>query len=560
MFKSTFKFLCLFIFIISWCQDKPITIQDSLDNKTYEDLNTLSIQAFDNSDDTLFRIYRNYHLKKAKLEKNGLETARAYHSFISWEDLNNDIAYCDSMIAATKSSTNKSYPTNGYLLKGHLYYMDNDYSKALENFITANDLAIEKKFKPLQIEAIQGIAAIKNVWGLHEEALEIYEQNYNDIISTPDYIINHYDDYMILANNLSLSFIRNQKPISALVITEKGMKVARMTKDSINYHDLGKIHATANFYAKHYPKALDSLLKFSKEELDFHLADSYYMIAKIYEYQGNDFKTIDYFKKIDSIHHIINEPFPELEDVYHKLYKYARGKDDKDLQLYYIDQLIAIDSTLDLDYADIGDKMRSEYDLPMLKEEKQILKNKLNNKQKVLIVTLVAILVLCCFVIYYYLRQNIYKRRLQELMKIDTIKNVTSEVRTPNVGSLGISEMTVKDILGKLEVFEQTKAYTITLHTLAKDFNTNSSYLSAVVNQVKQMNFANYLKDLRIVYAINSIKKDKRYLKYSIEGLAQEFGFSRAESFSKAFKDKTGVQTSLFLKELRKNLVGSRNL
>jgi YesN/AraC family two-component response regulator len=110
--------------------------------------------------------------------------------------------------------------------------------------------------------------------------------------------------------------------------------------------------------------------------------------------------------------------------------------------------------------------------------------------------------------------------------------------------------------LQKLEVFEQEKLYMdsdIKLHSLAKICNTNATYLSQVINLYKEMNVSTYLKNLRMTNAIKTIKKDRRYLKYSIEGLAKEFGFITAESFSKAFEEITGHKTSKFLNSLRNN-------
>src|SRR5690606_37131425 len=171
-------------------------------------------------------IYRNYHLKKAKAEQNNLEIARAFYSFISWNDLDNDIRYCDSIINITINSKHEAYPTQGYLLKAKLYYYNSDFNKALDYYIIASKWADKNQFKPLQIEVELGVAAIKNVWGQHNDALNIYRKNYSDIIDAPNYLETNYDDYMLLATNLSLSYIRNNKPDSALVITKTAIKEA----------------------------------------------------------------------------------------------------------------------------------------------------------------------------------------------------------------------------------------------------------------------------------------------------------------------------------------------
>lgn len=543
--------LFLLVALTIQCQNKS----DSLQTKTYKELNDLTVKATDNSDSIRLNTYRNYHLKKAKTEQNNIEIARAYYSFISWENLATDLKYCDSIISITENSKHEAYPTQGYLVKAQLYYYSSDFNKALDNYIIASEWANKKKFKPLQIEVELGIAAIKNIWGLHKDALDIYRKNYTGIINTPNYSETYYDDYMPLATNLSLSYIRNNKPDSASVILETALKEAKAHKDSISYYDLIKVHATANFYLKKYPQALDTLHKFSSKYSGLVLADSYYMIGKIYQYKNDERKLIGYFKKIDSIHNALNDPFPELKEVFNILYKDAIKNNNKDKQLYYLNQLLAVDSTLHKNYININRKVYSDFDIPNLKKEKQQLEGKLDNRKQWLFINAVSVLVLSIAIVYYYKRQQKFKLKFQELLNNDATKASEVNLQQNNGTVLNISNHIVDGVLKKLSEFEDSKGYLskdITLISLAKDCDTNSSYLSIIINQVKQVNFASYLKDLRISNAIDSIKKHRTYLKYSIQGLAEEFGFTTAESFSKAFREKTGIKPSYFLDELRK--------
>jgi AraC-like DNA-binding protein len=528
---------------------------DSLKYKTYEQLNILSDKAIHNNKTTLLGIYRDYHLKKAKKEHNNLETARAYYSFIGWENIEQDIKYSDSIIEVTLESKHEAYPTNGYLIKAQLYYYSSDFNKALDNYIIAAEWANKKNYKPLQMEATLGIAAIKNVWGLHENALDIYRTIYSDIIKTPNYLETFYSDYILLANNLSLSYVRNNQPDSALVISRSAMKEALKKKDMPSYYELGKVHASANFYLKKYPQILDSLKKFSSNYSGLVLADSYYMMGKVYQYRNNEPLMINYFKKIDSIHQVLNDPFPELKEVYNVLYRNAGKYHDKDTQLYYLNQLLKADSILDKNYVSINKKVYSEYDIPNLKKEKQQLEMKLDNRKRLLFLSIFLVVILVLFVIYYYRRQQRYKVKFQELLQADNINSQKVEIHDTENMPLDIPEQIVTDVLKNMSEFESTQGYLnkdITLNSLAKDFNTNSSYLSSIINHEKQTNFASYLRDLRITYAINCIKQDRDYLKYSMNGLADEFGFTTAASFSNAFRKKTDIKPSYFLEQLRK--------
>ncbi|MBG6111996.1 AraC-like DNA-binding protein [Flavobacterium sp. CG_9.10] len=59
-----------------------------------------------------------------------------------------------------------------------------------------------------------------------------------------------------------------------------------------------------------------------------------------------------------------------------------------------------------------------------------------------------------------------------------------------------------------------------------------------------------YINDLRIDYALSKLQKNNKLRNYTVQALAQEFGFNGAESFSAAFYKKTGIKPTYFIKEL----------
>lgn len=549
-------YFLLFVFIGVSQEKDDLKIKNTLKKKSYKELTNLSNGAFQNRDTLLLNIYREYHLKKAKLEHNKLEIARAYYYYITWNNLKQDLLYCDSIINITENSNHLAYPTTGYLLKANLFYNESNFQKALDNFIWANELSETKNDEEGKLESILGIAAIQNIWGLEKEALTIYKTYYKKIVSLKDYEKKHYSDYVLLSTNLSLSYIRNNKPDSALVISEKAMRIVKDNNDEPSYYDLGKVHANANFYLKKYPQTLDSLDKFLPNYSGLLLSDSYYMMAKIAQFKNEYLLSITYFKKMDSIHRVINDPFPELKEAYNELFKYAKSEGNKDDQIYYVSKLIEADSVLDINYEGINDKVRSDYDIPKFKKEKKHLENKISSKNQHLVLSIIGALVLIMVIIFLSLkRQKILKQRLQKLLNTDVIDSHELNIKASKSKTVDISKNIVNDILNKLGQFEDDKGYLskdVTLNLLAKEFKTNSSYLSVVINHEKQVNFSTYLRSLRIINAINSLKTDNEYLKYSINGIADKFGFSTAESFSKAFRKKTGIKPSYFLYELRK--------
>ncbi|WP_408025591.1 helix-turn-helix domain-containing protein [Tenacibaculum sediminilitoris] len=150
-------------------------------------------------------------------------------------------------------------------------------------------------------------------------------------------------------------------------------------------------------------------------------------------------------------------------------------------------------------------------------------------------ISIVLFLLLILF-IYQYHKKRVYKQRFEEVINFkekETVKVVKTKKENIN-----IPKQIREFILEGLDEFEKEQKFitsNITLSSLAKDLNTNTQYLSKVVNHYKDKSFSAYLSDLRISYIIERLKKDVVLRKYTVKAIAIEAGFNNAESFSKAF-------------------------
>ena len=169
-----------------------------------------------------------------------------------------------------------------------------------------------------------------------------------------------------------------------------------------------------------------------------------------------------------------------------------------------------------------------------------------------------GILIVLLILIYQTKRKRNYKRQFLKLIEEEQNSNTVSfnnTTLTPKQDSYKISKEVSKTLLKKLDLFEKNKGFLnpeINLKKLANSLNTNSSYLSKVINQHKQQNFANYINQLRVKYIVNELKHNTTFQKYTVKALAEEVGFKSAESFSKAFYKFTNVKPSYFINELKK--------
>lgn len=123
----------------------------------------------------------------------------------------------------------------------------------------------------------------------------------------------------------------------------------------------------------------------------------------------------------------------------------------------------------------------------------------------------------------------------------EQIPDQKEEIKDKNTSI--ISEELTQSILRELEIFESKEQFLnkgITLGSLAKKIKTNSKYLSEIINTHKRKNFAAYLNDLRIDYAINRLTQDKRFRSYKIPFIAEELGYNNEQAFTLAFKKEQG--------------------
>lgn len=117
-------------------------------------------------------------------------------------------------------------------------------------------------------------------------------------------------------------------------------------------------------------------------------------------------------------------------------------------------------------------------------------------------------------------------------------------------------------ILEGLEEFEKSKRFVnkdISLVVLASQLNTNTRYLSEVINGHKNKNFNAYINELRITYITDKIKNDSSYRKYKVSYLAEECGFSSHSAFTTVFKSIVGVSPITFI-EFVKSETNLQNL
>ncbi|WP_040559303.1 AraC family transcriptional regulator [Kordia algicida OT-1] len=533
---------------------------DSLNEYTYREL----VKKFSSSKDSK-ELYAKYYLSKAKNSRDTLRIAKGYKliTFIVTSDI--AIKYSDSIIKISKGKPYKSYPAEGYLLKAYYLYQKGSYKDALDNYIKALPLAKERKNTKQLFRIRQGIGTLKSRFGNYNEALRIYKEDLNFIQTLTNYKVKYKKDYLSAIFNISNIFLKTKNLDSAKMYLEKGISESLTLKDTVMYYDFVTASGYEKYYSNDFTEALRILNLTAPHLKGYSLGVSYYYKGKCYQKLGSKEKMLHQFKKADSIYQLNKDLFPELRNIYEFFIDHYKEKKKTKQQLYYLEKLISIDSILDKQYNYLSSEIVKKYDTPLLLNEQERLKNEVEslNKQNMrsnfgLGISLVFISIIAIFLIYYYEQQKKYKRKFIETINKSKKENEEKERKEKSEvdkKDLGISKEIINEILQKLNEFEANNIFLksdITVASLAKDFNTNTTYLSKIINVNRGKNFSSYLKELRVNYAIEQLQNNSQFRKYSVKAIAYEIGFNNVDYFSKAFYKITGIQPSYFIKQLEK--------
>jgi AraC-like DNA-binding protein len=360
--------------------------------------------------------------------------------------------------------------------------------------------------------------------------------------------------------NLSINYLLQKKYDSATYYNEKHQLLALKHNDSIMFGYAINVKGKIQYEEKKYKNA-SLLLKKSisyliEDENYLALSSTYNAIAKSYNKLQDNNRSLKYFLKIDSLFLSTKNFYSNQKPAYKFLVNYYKEKKDNKKQLEYINKYITVDSVLNARSKSVNKSLTEKYDIPNLLAEKKLIENRLKGdlsttKNWAIGVGALAFL-LSLFLIYQTRKRKRYKKRFQLLVtEKESIKRNEKTILKKEINIL--PNEIIFQILAQLKTFEFNETYLssdITLGSLAKEFNTNSKYLSQVINQQKKQSFNNYINGLRIKYTVEKLKTDVVFRKYSIKAIANEVGFNTTESFSKAFFKNTGIRPSFFIKEL----------
>ncbi len=530
-----------------------------LETKSFKELRKLFFNNEDNKD-LQYKIAK-LLVVKAKKENNGSNLARAYYANSLLHNGTKKIIYFDSIINHVEIPySDNSFPMFAYLEKGYELQNLNRIDEAIKNY----KLAENESLKRNKNDFYYSIQA--EIGTLYSERLGEYRKAVPYYLSYYHHFKNRKTDYGDYEQALfALADVyKSLKDIDSTTYYNKlGYKVSSEYKNE-HMKSIFILNEGANhILKKNYKIALDSINKSfngiveAKDQLN--ILAYYYYKGVVNKEISNNKKAVSNFRAVDSMFTIYKKYYPEFVSGYEFLVDYYAKNNKPDSTIFYFNKLKKIDTYFQTNFKELLKSLHSNYDIPKVIKNKESEINKLNTQSK-LQKGLIVFSVLCVgiFLLLYWKQKKqskILQIKFEKLMQgqveqpliLNDIKN--NEVET----KLAISETIITEILSKLDLFEKEKAYLqqdITIDYLVNLFDSNSNYVSKIINNFKKKSISQYINDLRIDYVIEQLKTEKTWRNYTIQALANETGFNSSDSFSRAFYKKTGIKPSYFIKNI----------
>lgn len=179
------------------------------------------------------------------------------------------------------------------------------------------------------------------------------------------------------------------------------------------------------------------------------------------------------------------------------------------------------------------------------------------NKKNTFLFIVITLLISTFFILYlaynYYKRKKKFFTEFQRDMKERGVFPIETFTIEKSKKSTVVEDKVVNRILSNLDLLESKKVFlskNFKLTSMAKQLNTNTAYLSKILNEYKGISFSEYVNDLRINYVLKELEQNTIFRKYTIQTISEEIGYKSPTTFIKAFKSRTEMTPSQYIKKL----------
>ena len=563
-FLRVYRFLlliCLFISLKTFAQTEKKQVPATM--FSFDQLDSL-FKYSQNDDFKLLESYAQKMLNISRKNTNVPQKKKAFYNLaLAYKRQGQKIELTttiDSLEYYATQTKDVYMLSNCFNLKGTVAYEEGNLTAAFTHYkkVIAINEASDDPY--MTLVALNNIAMIKKELQAPQEALK-------DVYTALHGFIKEKESYseisaQHLIGELYLDMYRmNSNPIyldSTKLYIESGLKKSKLYKDTFGYFLFLSTKGQWLQETKQYDKALETFqeaLVYFEENDDFKWKVFLFLyLGRLYDELQDHKATITVLEKASTL--LADKDFhfndtPEIYLLLAKNYFHAQNHEKAD---WYLEKYKSFSNKIQQDNRKLFAKLHTAYDVLILEKKISQIETKATRKQYIiLLITITSIVMVGLVALFYYQKNRNNSKRLAEIL--DKLERSTQKDTIPTTLNIQkIEDTEVQRILASLDELEKAEYYlaaNCTLNSVAKEIDTNTTYLSKIVNEYKGKSFANYLNEYRINKVLIKLKTEKKYHQYTLKYIAEQFGFPRHETFSRVFKKQTGISPSYYLKKLK---------
>lgn len=498
------------------------------------------------------------------------------------------------MIASQVSAVSKKPTDSQKLLATANRYMSYEqYTEALPLYIKVLEKAESEDDKQLQAICLGNIGNIYGFMENTERAIYYYKKGFD--ISTKE---KSTVQQLKFAINLVACYCMQGDLQNAQKYYKTQMSLPYKSNPMMRYYaycnasSIAMLKGNVSVALYHQQQALQLVLD-SGMDPAFEGA-IHHDLGKIYYAAQQYSKAIEEYKKSCSIFGKIKRKKQEAT-VFRDLYVVCNRQKNNELAVYYKNRyLTLIDSLFDQQRMNAASAKLFDYE----KQQNDMVINRLTNHNSYLMVSTCIFLLLAVLIAYLYFKlrqrnrhlleaQRILVEKNEELLRNDAenqelrrqyieiidrqkdlsygiVKDNTDSLETTSGSSsqedekkcadrnLPLSQEQTNRLLERInQVLADVNVISkvdFSLSMLAQMVDSNTKYVSTVINETYHKNFKSYLNDFRIREACRRLCDTDNYGNFTIQTIYQNLGYKTATGFIQAFRKINGMTPSQYQK------------
>ncbi len=474
------------------------------------------------------------------------------------------IFYNEQAIALSQQAGKEGQLSVGYGNLGFVYKNIGNYTKAFEKYHKA--LEISKSIDDADLIAVDlnNIASIYYHWENYEMALNYYQQalemhQNSGALDKAETTMNNIASVLQKLGDYSNAMELYRESLAiAISLQRTGSVAVKMANIGGLHFELGNLDS-AIYYQ-------EEALRMSRElGRRFSECTSLQSLAAIYVEINEPEQANFYLEQAHmcateiQANSILEKIYSKKSEFYEKQGDHAKALEAYRLHIAYRDSVFTQENKARLDELEaVYQSEKQQHEIELLLKDIALNEARINRSRIVhywLGSGLTILILASALVTWLLLQKSKANRKLVE-KNLQLMKNEECEELNDHAKSLsGFSDQekdrlikAINQLMREDRIFAQKQ---LSMPELASKLNTNTTYLSKIINDGFGTPFSDFINQWRVKEA-QKMFTDGKHKAMTIEAIADNVGFRSRSAFNNAFKKFSGVTPSVFIKNVKK--------